>query len=166
MKIFITLCIACAIGLGSTFAADDEKKPGKGKKPRPILTEEQRALMKEIRGKHDENKDGKLSQEERAKISDEDKKRIKGAGIGPKKKGPAVSGELRALMKEITKKYDENEDGKLDKDERAKISDEDKKRVKDARIAGSKGKPKKIVAPKKEGGKKGKGGKKKDAVEE
>ena len=167
MKTFIALFIACTIGLGSIFAADDEKKPAKGKKPRPVLNEEQRALMKEIRETYDADKDGKISQEERAKFTDEDKKRIKDAGIGPRKR-PVVSKELRALHKEITEKYDENKDGKLDKDERAKISDEDKKRVRDARLAGSKGKPKK-GAPKdikKEGGKKGKGGKKKDAVEE
>ena len=164
MKTFITLFIACAIGLGSAFAADDEKKPGKGKKPRPALNEDQRALMKEIRGKYDADKDGKISQEERAKFSDEDKKRIKDAGIGPKKKGPPVSEELRALHKEITEKYDANEDGKLDKDARAKISAEDKKRVRDARMAALKDKPKKRP-PNKEGGKKGKGGKKKEEAE-
>ena len=160
MKTFITLLTACAIGLGSAFAADGEKKPAKGKKPRPALNEDQRELMKEIREKYDADKDGKLTPKERAKISDEDKKRIKDAGIGgPRKKGPAVSEEMRALQKEITGKYDENKDGKLDKDERAKISDEDKKRVKDARMAAQKD------APKKEGGKKGKGGKKKDEAE-
>jgi len=165
MKTFITLLTACAIGLGSAFAADGEKKPAKGKKPRPALNEDQRELMKEIREKYDADKDGKLTPKERAKISDEDKKRIKDAGIGgPRKKGPAVSEEMRALQKEITGKYDENKDGKLDKEERAKISDEDKKRVKDARMAALKDKPKKLP-PKKEGGKKGKGGKKKDEAE-
>jgi hypothetical protein len=166
MKTFITLFIACAIGLGSAFAADDEKKPGKGKKPRPrpALNEDQRALMKEIRETYDADKDGKISQDEREKFSKEDRKRIKDAGIGPKKKGPPVSEELRALHKEITEKYDANEDGKLDKDERAKISDEDKKRVRDARMAALKDKPKKRP-PNKEGGKKGKGGKKKEEAE-
>tara|TARA_B100000959_G_scaffold62639_1_gene66028 strand:+ start:1480 stop:1980 length:501 start_codon:yes stop_codon:yes gene_type:complete len=165
MKTFITLLTACAIGLGSAFAADDDKKPAKGKKPRPVLNEEQRALMKEIKEKYDADKDGKITPQERAKISDEDKKRIREAGIGgPRKKGPAVSEELRALHKEITGKYDENKDGKLDKDERAKISDEDKKRVRDARMANKKDEPKKRP-PKKEGGKKGKGGKKKEEAE-
>ncbi len=165
MKTFITLLTACAIGLGSAFAADDDKKPAKGKKPRPVLNEEQRALMKEIKEKYDADKDGKITPQERAKISDEDKKRIREAGIGgPRKKGPAVSEELRALHKEIIGKYDENKDGKLDKDERAKISDEDKKRVRDARMANKKDEPKKRP-PKKEGGKKGKGGKKKEEAE-
>ena len=150
MKIFITLLTACAIGLGATFAAEEGKKPAKGKKPRPTLNEDQRTLMKEIRETYDADKDGKLTPKERAKFSDEDKKRIKDAGIGgPRKKGPAVSEELRALHKEITGKYDENKDGKLDKDERAKISDEDKKRVRDARMANKKEDPKKRP-PKKE----------------
>ena len=69
------------------------------------------SMMKEIRGKYDADKDGKLSAEERAKISKDDKKRIKDAGIGPRKR-PVVSKELRALHKEITEKYDENKDRK------------------------------------------------------
>ena len=164
MKILITLLIAFSIGLGSAFAADGEKKPAKGKKPRPALNEDQRELMKQMREKYDADKDGKISPKERAKFSDEDKKLIKDAGIGPKKKGPAISEEMKALQKEITGKYDENKDGKLDKEERAKISDEDKKRVREARMAALKDKPKKLP-PKKEGGKKGKGGKKKEEAE-
>ena len=165
MKTFIILLTACSIGLGSAFAADDEKKPARGKKPRPALNEDQRELMKELKEKYDANKDGKITPKERAKFSDEDKKRMKDAGIGgPRKKGPAVSEELRALQKEITGKYDANKDGKLDKEERAEISDEDKKRVRDARMAALKDKPKKLP-PKKEGGKKGKGGKKKEDAE-
>ena len=101
MKTFITLLTACSIGLGATFAAEEDKKPAKGKKPRPILNEDQRALMKEIREKYDADKDGKISQGERAKISEEDKKRIRDAGIGPKRKGPPISDELKALMKEM-----------------------------------------------------------------
>ena len=164
MKKFITLFIACAIGLGSTFAADDEKKPAKGKKARPALTDEQKALMKEIKETYDADKDGKISQEERAKISAEDRKRIKEAGIGPKKKGPPVSDELKAMMKEMREKYDADKDGKISEEERSKYSDEDKKRVREAWTAARKGGPKK-GAPKKEGGKKGKGGKKKAPAE-
>ena len=164
MKKFITLFIACAIGLGSTFAADDEKKPGKGKKARPALTDEQKVLMKEIKETYDADKDGKISKEERAKFTDEDKKRIKEAGIGPKKKGPPVSDELKAMMKEMREKYDADKDGKISEEERSKYSDEDKKRVREAWTAARKGGPKK-GAPKKEGGKKGKGGKKKAPAE-
>lgn len=159
MKEFITLFIAFSIGLGSAFAADGEKKPAKGKKPRPALNEDQRELMKQMREKYDADKDGKISLKERAKFSDEDKKRIKDAGIGPKKKNPPLSDELKALMKELREKYDADKDGKISQEERAKYSDEDKKRAREAWAAGKKGGPKK-GAPKKEGGKKGKGGKK------
>jgi hypothetical protein len=40
--------------------------------------------------------------------------------------------EQKALLKEITTKYDANKDGKLDKEERQKISSEDKARLKKA----------------------------------
>ena len=159
MKTFATILTACAIGLGSAFAAEEGKKPAKGKKPRPALNEDQRALMKEIRETYDADKDGKISKEEKAKISAEDKKRIKEAGIGPKKKGPAISDELKALMKEMREKYDADKDGKISKEERSKFSDEDKKRGREAWAAARKD------APKKEGGKKGKGGKKKGGSE-
>jgi len=40
--------------------------------------------------------------------------------------------EQKALRKEITAKYDTNKDGKLDKEERAKISAEDKEKMEKA----------------------------------
>jgi hypothetical protein len=40
--------------------------------------------------------------------------------------------EQKALRKEMTEKYDTNKDGKLDKDERAKISAEDKTKMEKA----------------------------------
>ncbi len=40
--------------------------------------------------------------------------------------------EQKALKKEITEKYDTNKDGKLDKEEKAKISAEDKERMEKA----------------------------------
>jgi len=40
--------------------------------------------------------------------------------------------EQKALRKEITAKYDTNKDGKLDKEERAKISAEDKAKMEKA----------------------------------
>jgi hypothetical protein len=43
--------------------------------------------------------------------------------------------EQKALRKEMTEKYDTNKDGKLDKEERAKISEDDKKKMKDAGMA-------------------------------
>jgi hypothetical protein len=89
MKKLIILLTACAIGLGSAFAAEKKEK---GKKERPALTEEQKTLLKEIKEKYDANKDKKLDKEERAKISDEDKKRMKDAGFGGKKKKPGKKG--------------------------------------------------------------------------
>jgi len=55
----------------------------------------------------------------------------------PKKEGkakakPAATAEQKALRKEITAKYDTNKDGKLDKEERAKISAEDKGKMENA----------------------------------
>jgi hypothetical protein len=89
MKKLIILLTACAIGLGSAFAAEKKEK---GKKERPALTEEQKTLLKEIKEKYDANKDKKLDKEERAKISAEDKKRMKDAGLGGKKKKPGKKG--------------------------------------------------------------------------
>jgi hypothetical protein len=73
-----------AVGLSSALAlaanAQDEKKPEPPK--RPPLTEEQKALRKEIVGKYDTDKDGKLSPEERKSISEEDRARMKKGGLG------------------------------------------------------------------------------------
>ena len=77
------------VGLTSAMAfsarAEDEKAPEKSK--RPALTEEQKALRKEITAKYDKDKDGKLSPEERTEISAEDKEKMQKAGLGgPRKK--------------------------------------------------------------------------------
>ena len=77
-----------AVGLTSAAAftarAEDEKKPEKAQ--RPPMTEEQKALRKEITAKYDKDKDGKLSPEERKEISAEDKEKMQKAGLGPRKK--------------------------------------------------------------------------------
>lgn len=77
-----------AVGLASVVAvtarAEDEKKPEKPK--RPQLTEEQKAVRKEIIAKYDKDKDGKLSPEERKEISAEDKEKLQKAGGGPRRK--------------------------------------------------------------------------------
>ena len=44
--------------------------------------------------------------------------------------------EQKALRKEITAKYDTNKDGKLDKEEKAKISSEDKEKLAKAGLSG------------------------------
>jgi uncharacterized protein YpmB len=49
-----------------------------------------------------------------------------------KKEKKPLTDDQKKVLKEITDKYDLNKDGKLDKDESAKISDDDKKKMKDA----------------------------------
>lgn len=72
------ICLAATLNLR---AADDAAA---GDKPaaKPHRTEEQKKLLKEITDKYDTNKDGKLDKEERAKISADDKERMKKAGLG------------------------------------------------------------------------------------
>jgi hypothetical protein len=50
----------------------------------------------------------------------------------PEVKKREMSAEQKAVMKEIKEKYDTNKDGKLDKEERAKISAEDKAKLEKA----------------------------------
>lgn len=70
--LFVTLALMGALSL--TLSAADA--PAKR-----TLTPEQKALQKQIVEKYDTNKDGKLSREERAKISEEDQKKMKDAGL-------------------------------------------------------------------------------------
>jgi hypothetical protein len=76
--------VILAIGLSSALAlvanAQDEKKPESPK--RPPLTEDQKALRKELVEKYDKDKDGKLSPEERKSISEEDRAKMQKAGLG------------------------------------------------------------------------------------
>jgi hypothetical protein len=51
---------------------------------------------------------------------------------GDAKKKPAPTAEQKALHKEMLDKYDTNKDGKLDKEERAKMSAEDKAKLEKA----------------------------------
>ena len=53
-------------------AADEPKKEGK---KRPELTDEQKAVRKEMLEKYDANKDGKLDKEEKEKMSAADKEK-------------------------------------------------------------------------------------------
>jgi hypothetical protein len=80
LVIIVGLCSALTLAA----RADDEKKPEKPK--RPVLTEEQKNLRKEMIGKYDKNSDGKLSAEEQKGMSAEDKE--KWAKAFPPKKKP------------------------------------------------------------------------------
>jgi hypothetical protein len=69
--------------------------PTGGARPplRPRLTEEQQKQRDALVSKYDTNKDGKLDKEERAKVSDEDRKLLRSFGPpggprGPRKDGP------------------------------------------------------------------------------
>jgi len=72
MKKLIRICFALALlGIATpaiTRAADGDKPAEKHQ-----LTDEQKAFRKQILEKYDTNKDGKLSKEERAAFSAEDK---------------------------------------------------------------------------------------------
>ena len=69
-----------------TLALAVHAEEGKEAKKKPALTDEQKAVMKEITEKYDANKDGKLDKDEKAKISAEDKEKMAKAGLGGKKK--------------------------------------------------------------------------------
>lgn len=60
--------------------------PGEGRPPRPKLTEEQKKQRAELIAKYDADKDGKLSKEERTKVSDDDRKLLR--SFGPPPGGP------------------------------------------------------------------------------
>jgi hypothetical protein len=80
-KLLVALCFACAVAL-SVQAAEGKKKN---------LTDEQKTVMKEMLGKYDANKDGKLDKDERAKISTADKEKMEKAGLGRKKKDKSTN---------------------------------------------------------------------------
>jgi hypothetical protein len=71
------LGLLCATSITLSAADAPQKKQ---------LTEEQKALQKEMTAKYDANKDGKLDREERAKISAEDKEKMQKAGLGGQRK--------------------------------------------------------------------------------
>ncbi len=79
-KLLTALCLTAALALVAQTAQ------AKGDKGKHALTDEQKAVMKEMTDKYDANKDGKLDKEEKAKISAEDKEKMTKAGLGGKKK--------------------------------------------------------------------------------
>lgn len=76
-----------AVGLTSAVAITARAEDDKPERPkRPQLTEEQKAIRKEITEKYDKDKDGKLSPDERNSISAEDKEKLQKARIGQRRK--------------------------------------------------------------------------------
>ena len=80
MKKFVIMALGLLTASALTVGAAEKKKKE--------LTEEQTKLQKELVEKYDTNKNGKLDPEEIEKISDDDKKKAKDAGLmlGGKKK--------------------------------------------------------------------------------
>lgn len=79
---FRALILAIGLSGAAVLAAEaPDNEPRPPVRRRAQLTEEQKALMKEIREKYDKDKDGVLSPEERKSISEEDKARLERAGI-------------------------------------------------------------------------------------
>lgn len=74
MKKALLIALTCMFALSVSLSAADAGKP----KKEP--NEAQKKVMKEMLEKYDADKDGKLSKEERAKITPEDKEKLKSAG--------------------------------------------------------------------------------------
>lgn len=75
-KILVTIAgVLCATAIA--VHADDTTPAPKHHK----MTDEQKQVMKDMLEKYDTNKDGKLDKDERAKISAEDKEKMKKAGL-------------------------------------------------------------------------------------
>ena len=98
LKYLVVLAAALTIN-----AQEGPKKPQTGgpdpvpphlRPERPKLTEEQKKQRAELIAKYDADKDGKLSKEERTRVSDDDRKLLRsfgpppGRSWGPKKDGP------------------------------------------------------------------------------
>jgi Ca2+-binding EF-hand superfamily protein len=77
-KLLVALTgLACMAALTLNAAESKEKHN---------LTDEQKSVQKELLGKYDTNKDGKLDKEERAKMTKADKEKLQKAGLGHKAK--------------------------------------------------------------------------------
>lgn len=76
-KALLALVAVCGLALAVNAAEGEKKEHAKG-------SSEHQAVMKEMLAKYDLNKDGKLDKEERAKMTPEDKAKLKEAG-GQKK---------------------------------------------------------------------------------
>lgn len=73
MKKFALIALGLLTATAITVNAQDKKKKE--------LTPDQKKVMDEITAKYDANKNGKLEPDEMEKVSDDDKKKMKDAGI-------------------------------------------------------------------------------------
>ena len=86
LKYFTLLLLTLSL---TANAQNGPKGPPKGDhRPKHELTETQKKLQTELLQKYDANKDGKLDREEREKVSQEDRKKLREAGLarGPRPK--------------------------------------------------------------------------------
>ena len=72
-NVFLSALLATAL-----VAVGQEPQPKPERKGPPPLTAEQKQARKDLIAKYDLNKDGKLSPEEREKVSPEDRKKLRG----------------------------------------------------------------------------------------
>lgn len=75
MKKLVALVVGLIVAASVTLSAADA--PAK-----KALTDKQKEVMKAMIEKYDTNKDGKLSRDERTAMSQEDKDKMKEAGLG------------------------------------------------------------------------------------
>jgi hypothetical protein len=84
--------LALLLGVSFSLSAQDAPKrngPPQTPPQRKPLTESQKKLRDEMVSKYDLNKNGKLEPDEARKMSEEDKKRMKDAGLGRTPPPPA-----------------------------------------------------------------------------
>ena len=78
------LALVVTLGALTVGYAAEQPAADKGeKKPKAELTDAQKKLRADLLAKYDTNKDGKLDREEFAKVSEEDKAKLKEAHLGP-----------------------------------------------------------------------------------
>jgi hypothetical protein len=102
MKGLITIYSLCVAASLMTVRAEDSTEASATKttetvtteRKRPALTAEHKAARKELVGKYDANKDGKLDIDERKKIAPEDKVKLKKAGAAQLKHRKVAKKEL------------------------------------------------------------------------
>lgn len=80
-KLLVLVVALGALTVG--YAAQQPAADHAGKKPKAELTDAQKKLRADLLAKYDTNKDGKLDREEFAKVTEEDKAKLKEAHLGP-----------------------------------------------------------------------------------
>lgn len=93
MKGLYMLKYLLALSVTFVLCAQDSPKPQRKGPSRPQLSDEQKKQRAELVAKYDTNKDGKLDKEERAKVSDEDRKKLRSFGPPGGTRGPRKDGD-------------------------------------------------------------------------